>query len=146
VTSPLATSKAKSQQTINRAWKKEAISDFIKWQIHYLTELSKAGLNKIDKRKLETAIQSYKDLWKPVLEFRPPILPPTAYRVYRKAWCELCGEEGKVVHHINGNHEDNVIENLQTLCGSCYNNLHKQHLGHTKEKMHHYDKNADLIK
>ena len=41
----------------------------------------------------------------------------------KKNECELChtsGEEvGLELHHINGNHYDNRIENLQILCRKC---------------------------
>ena len=42
--------------------------------------------------------------------------------------CEICGNTGEwqgkpltlQVHHINGNHKDNRIENLQILCPNCH--------------------------
>jgi Zn finger protein HypA/HybF involved in hydrogenase expression len=38
--------------------------------------------------------------------------------------CEVCGLDGKELtlelHHINGNHFDNRIENLQILCPNCH--------------------------
>lgn len=38
--------------------------------------------------------------------------------------CEICGLDGKELtlelHHINGNHFDNRIENLQILCPNCH--------------------------
>lgn len=42
--------------------------------------------------------------------------------------CEICGNTGEwhgkpltlQVHHINGNHRDNRIENLQILCPNCH--------------------------
>lgn len=46
-----------------------------------------------------------------------------------KQWkCEKCGNEGVwegkelvlELHHINGNHYDNRLENLQILCPNCH--------------------------
>lgn len=35
--------------------------------------------------------------------------------------CELCGyTENLELHHINGNHYDNRLENLQILCPNCH--------------------------
>lgn len=35
--------------------------------------------------------------------------------------CEICGtKESLELHHINGNHQDNRLENLQILCANCH--------------------------
>ena len=35
--------------------------------------------------------------------------------------CEICGcTESLELHHINGNHQDNRLENLQILCANCH--------------------------
>lgn len=46
--------------------------------------------------------------------------------------CECCGNNewmGKPIplelHHLNGNHYDNKIENLQILCRNCHGQIHE---------------------
>lgn len=34
--------------------------------------------------------------------------------------CQLCGDEGNIVHHIDYNKKNNSNENLITLCKSCH--------------------------
>lgn len=39
--------------------------------------------------------------------------------------CEMCGSNKfLLVHHINHNRQDNRIENLQTLCKKCHQDIH----------------------
>ncbi len=39
--------------------------------------------------------------------------------------CANCGEiVGLEVHHVNGDHLDNALSNLATLCGSCHDREH----------------------
>ena len=39
----------------------------------------------------------------------------------KESKCELCGyTENLELHHINGNHYDNRLENLQILCPNCH--------------------------
>lgn len=50
---------------------------------------------------------------------------PESYRKYKKNKCELCGfipvhKCQLDVHHIDNNHKNNNIENLQTLCANCH--------------------------
>ena len=52
-------------------------------------------------------------------------------RVYRqmidKDLCKNCGGTKDLgIHHINFDHYDNRLENLQVLCASCHNSLHKK--------------------
>lgn len=47
------------------------------------------------------------------------------YRRHKKDHCELCGfvavYKGQLdVDHIDGNHKNNDINNLQTLCANCH--------------------------
>ena len=54
----------------------------------------------------------------------------TQSRLYRqmieKDKCEVCGVTIRlVIHHKNGNHQDNHLRNLQVLCESCHNRYHK---------------------
>ncbi|MCH1964374.1 HNH endonuclease signature motif containing protein [Clostridium perfringens] len=46
--------------------------------------------------------------------------------ILKKNKCELCEKTGKLdVHHIDGNFQNNSIDNLQILCRSCHNKIHK---------------------
>ena len=41
--------------------------------------------------------------------------------------CSLCGREGKThVHHKNGNHEDNAVNNRIVLCPRCHHQQHNE--------------------
>ena len=49
----------------------------------------------------------------------------TPYRRYKKDKCEFCGFIPVQlcqldVDHIDGNHKNNLVENLQTLCANCH--------------------------
>ena len=55
----------------------------------------------------------------------------TQSRLYRlmieKDRCAECGAtERLAVHHKNGDHYDNHLENLQVLCWPCHNRLHRK--------------------
>ena len=58
--------------------------------------------------------------------------------------CEKCGNTGEwqgkpltlQVHHINGNHRDNRIENLQILCPNCHTQT--ENYGSKNIKRHNY--------
>lgn len=47
------------------------------------------------------------------------------YRQFVKSFCEICGFLPKHlcqldVHHLDGDRENNSIQNLQTLCANCH--------------------------
>ena len=47
--------------------------------------------------------------------------------------CQKCGvEEGLQLHHKNGHHYDNHIDNLQLLCFKCHAASHKMKVGALK--------------
>lgn len=52
----------------------------------------------------------------------------TLYRtMIEKDKCSRCGNaEHLVIHHRNGNHQDNHLENLQVLCEKCHNSTTKR--------------------
>ena len=55
----------------------------------------------------------------------------TESRLYRqmieKDKCSFCGAtDNLAVHHKNGNHHDNHLENLQVLCMSCHTREHQR--------------------
>ena len=58
--------------------------------------------------------------------------------------CEICGNTGEwqgkrltlQVHHINGNHRDNRIENLQILCPNCHSQTNNHSI--KKNMQHNY--------
>lgn len=55
------------------------------------------------------------------------------YREYRnllkKDKCSICKQtEGQLdIHHIDFNHTNDVIENLQVLCSSCHSTIHRNY-------------------
>lgn len=61
------------------------------------------------------------------------VIPDKHYAYQRKAWkkygriCNKCGKtKGQIdVHHKDGNHSNNDINNLEVLCASCHAKLHK---------------------
>lgn len=51
--------------------------------------------------------------------------PGKKYRIHVKETCERCGFIPEDlcqldVHHLNGDHSDNGLENLQTICANCH--------------------------
>lgn len=40
--------------------------------------------------------------------------------------CSICGESKKIdIHHIDGDYNNNSLDNLQPLCRSCHTKIHK---------------------
>lgn len=81
---------------------------------------------------LENKIECYK-AWK-VLK----ILVQTGYKEYK---CECCGISewndkpiSLQLHHINGNHKDNSLENIQILCPNCHTQTDNYGSKNTVEK------------
>ena len=61
----------------------------------------------------------------PVTRNKRQALKKSPYRKYKKLSCELCGFIPHHpcqldVDHIDGNHFNNLVENLQTLCANCH--------------------------
>lgn len=52
----------------------------------------------------------------------------TAYRLMiEKELCNRCGSTDQlVIHHRDGVHTNNVLENLEVLCSPCHSSHHKQ--------------------
>ena len=52
----------------------------------------------------------------------------TIYRkMVEKTHCNRCGTTDQlVVHHVDGDHTNNVVENLEVLCSPCHTSHHKQ--------------------
>ena len=52
----------------------------------------------------------------------------TIYRkMVEKTHCNRCGATDQlVVHHVDGDHTNNVVENLEVLCSPCHSSHHKQ--------------------
>lgn len=51
------------------------------------------------------------------------------HRSMKKDTCEICGFEAKSprqldIHHKDGNHYNDVVENLQTVCANCHRLIH----------------------
>lgn len=44
--------------------------------------------------------------------------------VRSRLFCEVCGEIGSCIHHIDKNNSNNKINNLQLLCTQCHRNKH----------------------
>lgn len=41
-----------------------------------------------------------------------------------KGKCEICGKLAKIIHHIDGNKDNQSIDNLMALCRNCHIPLH----------------------
>ena len=53
------------------------------------------------------------------------------YHIHKGDICEKCGFVAEHrcqldVHHIDGNHENDEISNLQTLCANCHRLIHSK--------------------
>lgn len=85
----------------------------------------------------EIAKHSLEDILKEGTKFKSAYLKDRLIQAGLKEWkCEKCGNEGiwcgqplvLELHHINSNHFDNRLENLQILCPNC----HSQTYGHKR--------------
>lgn len=63
------------------------------------------------------------------------VLSGAEYRVHKKDACEVCGFTGHPcqldVDHIDNNHKNNELTNLQTLCANCHRLKSYKHKGKT---------------
>lgn len=41
--------------------------------------------------------------------------------------CEICKNQAKVIHHIDGSNDNHDVENLIAVCFSCHKVLHSDH-------------------
>lgn len=49
---------------------------------------------------------------------------PRDRALYRDNYsCQICDQSGNVIHHLDGNNQNNSLENLVTLCGFCHRSL-----------------------
>jgi len=81
--------------------------------------------NRKDKRYCKDACQKAASWRRQPKRKEKRLLPPPHYSKYKGLACECCGFTAVNkcqldVDHINGNHSDNSIENLQTLCANCH--------------------------
>lgn len=70
----------------------------------------------------ETSIFPLEDILKENISYKSDTLRKRLIAEgIKKEECEVCGyKENLELHHINGNHYDNRLENLQILCPNCH--------------------------
>lgn len=85
---------------------------------HFTGQRWNKGLKHIDK----TSKYSLKDILKENIDYKSSDLLKRLVSANLKEYkCEICGyTENLELHHINGNHFDNRLENLQVLCPNCH--------------------------
>lgn len=50
--------------------------------------------------------------------------------------CTVCGAEGEVqIHHVDGDRNNNSLENLEPVCGSCHYKIHNGELEEWSKKI-----------
>ena len=60
---------------------------------------------------------------------------PSYIRESLKTSCEICGaDENLLVHHLDCNHLNNAVSNLQTLCRGCHYKTHQEQGHFAKER------------
>lgn len=85
---------------------------------HFTGQRWNKGLKHINK----TAIYKLEDILQENINYSSDTLKKRLIAEgYKESKCEVCGyEENLELHHINGNHYDNHLENLQILCPNCH--------------------------
>lgn len=85
---------------------------------YYSSEEQKLKKKEYDKKRYTTTVDRYKDT-------RSRSTYPHRYE-YNGDWmCARCGSaENLVIHHVDFNHSNNNLNNLQCLCVSCHSKLH----------------------
>lgn len=59
--------------------------------------------------------------------------------------CANCGAgDGLEVHHLNGDREDNDVDNLAVLCRHCHRRLHRSGLGGLEDELKPLDERRHL--
>ena len=85
---------------------------------HFTGQRWNKGLKFFEK----TAIIPLEDILKPNVKYSSSVLRERLIACgLKQPICEVCGyTENLELHHINGDHYDNRIENLQILCPNCH--------------------------
>lgn len=85
---------------------------------HFTGQRWNKGLKHIDK----TSRYSLDDILKENVDYKSSDLKERLIAAgLKKNECEICGyAENLELHHINGNHYDNRLENIQILCPNCH--------------------------
>lgn len=95
---------------------------------HFTGQLWSKGKT-VDKDKISSPISaSLEDIFANKVKVRSVTLKERLIRVgFKESRCECCGNNewnGKPIptelHHIDGNHDNNALENLQILCPNCH--------------------------
>lgn len=142
---------SKSLNDILRKLNKSSSDSSIKWLKNLLCEYD------IDfQSSIKHSMKEKMDLKDALVENSPyktsyNLLKRLVEEGYKKYECECCGIDswnGKEIslqlHHINGNHSDNRIENLQVLCPNCHSQT--ENFGNKKEKNKCLDCGAEILR
>jgi len=55
-----------------------------------------------------------------------------------KCKCEVCGEDARIMHHIDGDHNNHEKQNLASLCSHCHSVVHNREYGRTSKLKRKY--------